>query len=187
MALFVLTSISLLLIVSDFSYFVGPKPSKDATIEAEPAKPSTKPTVEQKLDDAVRDLKVDYLGKLSAKDKEEGTFDELYTKLETEYPDHLPLQMAKLKYVDTHPKRSEMLTDVIAAAEIVINRISEDELALNLGRKVDSEDGDAVKVSSILEMTFKMSRYHVYQRHSSFVRFLCCCSNARKLRKRRIT
>jgi uncharacterized protein YbcI len=132
--------------VSHSSYTVGPKPGKEATVEAEPAEPTTKPTVEQKIDDAVRDLKVEFLGKLTSKEKEEGKFDELYVKLESEYPDHLPLLMAKLKYMDTHQKRSEMLNEVIRAAEAVISRISENELALNLGRKVDSEDGNAIKV-----------------------------------------
>lgn len=129
------------------SYTVGPKPSKEATIEAEPTAPTTKPTVEQKLEENVRDLQVEYLGKLTVSEKEEGKFDELYTKLEVEYRDHLPLRMAKLKYVDNHPERSKMLKEVIRSAEAVISGISEDELALNLGRKVDVEDGDAAKVS----------------------------------------
>ena len=100
----------------------------------------------------MRDLKVEYLGKLTATEKEEGEFDALHSQLEAEYPDHLPLYMAKLKYLDTHPKRIDMLMDVIAAAETVISRISEDEFALNLGRKVDSEDGDAVKVSRKVQL-----------------------------------
>lgn len=114
--------------------------------ETEPAAPTTKPSVDQKLDDLVRDLKVKYLGDLSADETEEGKFDELYSRLESEYPEHLPLLMAKMKYMDALPKSVERLSGVIGAAEAIISRISEDELALNLGRKLDSEDGDAVKV-----------------------------------------
>lgn len=101
--------------------------------------------MQEKLADAIRDLKIEHLGKLTAKEKEDGKFDELYATIEQEYLDHLPLRMAKLKYLDTHEKRSEMLEDIVAAADAIISRISEDELALNLGRKVDETDGDALK------------------------------------------
>ena len=104
-----------------------------------------KPTVQEKLNDAIRDIKIEHLGKLTAKEKEEGKFDELYMMMEKDYPDHLPLRMAKLKYLDTHEKRSEMLEEVVFAADGIISRISDDELALNLGRKVDDTDGDALQ------------------------------------------
>jgi len=104
-----------------------------------------KPSVQQRLDDAVRDLKIEYLGKLTTKEKEEGKFDELYATMEKDYPDHLPLRMAKLKFLDTHSQRSERLAEVVEAADALICRISEDELALNLGRAVDDTDGDALK------------------------------------------
>lgn len=124
---------------------MGPKPSKESPPEAAKPEPTVKPTVNDKLSDAIRDLKIEHLGKLSANEKEEGKFDELYTMMEQEYPDHLPLRMAKLKYLDKHDKRSEMLGEVAIAADAVISRIADDELALNLGRKVDDTDGDALK------------------------------------------
>ena len=104
-----------------------------------------KPTVQEKLDDAVRDLKIEHLGRLTAKEKKEGKFMELYITMEQEYPHHLPLRMSKLKYLDTHEKRSEMLTEVVAAADDILSRSSDDELALSFGRKVDESDGDALK------------------------------------------
>jgi predicted RNA-binding protein Jag len=97
------------------------------------------------MDEAVRDTKVAQLGKLTSTEKEAGKFEELYAKLEAEYPDHLPLRMANLKYVDTHKKRSEMLGAVVSAADAVVSRISEDALALHFGRKSDTEDPEAVK------------------------------------------
>jgi len=124
---------------------VGPKPAKDAPAEAEKPEPTVKPTATEKLDDAVRDLKIDHLGKLTPKEKEEGKFEEMYAAIEKDYPDHLPLHMAKLQKLDTDPKRSELLDDIISAADAIVSRISEDTLALNLGRKVDDTDGDALK------------------------------------------
>jgi len=75
-----------------------------------------------------------------------GKFDELYTKLVADYPDHLPLLMAKLKHLDEDKKRDEMLSKVIEAADAVIQKIDRDELALHFGRKSDSDDPAAVKV-----------------------------------------
>jgi tripeptidyl-peptidase-2 len=128
----------------EISYSVGPKPEKTPT-ESTEAEPKDERTAEEKMDEAVRDTKVAQLGKLTSTEKEAGKFEELYAKLEAEYPDHLPLRMANLKYVDAHKKRSEMLETVVSAADAVVSRISEDALALHFGRKSDTEDPEAVK------------------------------------------
>lgn len=54
--------------------------------------------------------------------------------------------MTKLKFLDENPKRQQNLDAIIAAANDVISRISDDDLAKFLGRKVDLENGDAVQV-----------------------------------------
>jgi tripeptidyl-peptidase-2 len=129
----------------EISYSVGPKPEKATTDVAETPEAKDERTAEEKMDEAVRDAKVAQLGKLTAKEKEDGKFEELYAKLEADYPDHLPLRMTNLKYVDAHKKRSEMLDVVVSAADAVATRISEDALALHFGRKSDTEDPESVK------------------------------------------
>jgi tripeptidyl-peptidase II len=123
---------------------------KEVTIEAKKAEQTMQPTVDQKLENAIRDLKVEHLTKLSASETKDGAFEELFAKLAAEYPGHIPLLMAKLEYLDGHPKRMDKLPDVIATANAILLSIDEDELALTLGRELDSEDGDAVKVSLII-------------------------------------
>jgi tripeptidyl-peptidase-2 len=128
-------------------YYVGPKPNKESSLEADPPQSTVKPTAEQKMNDAVRDLKVDYLGKLTKEEKLDGTFEKLYENLVKEYPDHLPLLMVRLRHLaTTQPTTTERLPEIAQAAEAVISHISEDELALNLGRKLDDTDANAVKV-----------------------------------------
>jgi tripeptidyl-peptidase-2 len=128
-------------------YYVGPKPNKETSLDTDPPVPTVKPTAEEKMNDAVRDLKVDYLGKLSKEEKLDGTFDKLYENLVKEYPDHLPLLMVRLRHLAaSQPSTPESLSEIVKAAEAVISHISEDELALNLGRKLDDTDANAVKV-----------------------------------------
>lgn len=114
-------------------------------MEAKSAAPTVTPTLEKKMDDAVRDLKIGYLSKLSA-EQEDTNFNDLWNKLVSDYSDSLPLYMAKLKYLDENSKRHENLAAIIVAAKDIINRISEDDLAKSLGRRVDMEDGDSIQV-----------------------------------------
>ena len=104
-------------------------------------------SLDKAMDDAVRDLKIQHLSKITyEKDDTTNTFNGLWDKLNLEYPQNLPLHMAKLKFLDENPKRRENLAEIIALANDIINRISEDDLARSLGRKVDLENGDAVQV-----------------------------------------
>jgi hypothetical protein len=119
---------------------------KEVTIEAKKAVPTVQPTVDQKLEDAVRDLKLEHLTKQSASETKDGAFEELFAKLAAEYLGHIPLLMIKLKYLDGHAKRMDMLAGIIAAANEIVSGIDEDELARTLGRELDSEDGYAVQV-----------------------------------------
>jgi hypothetical protein len=131
------------------SYVTGPNQSKKRSIEAKLAEPAVKPTFEEKMNEAVRDVKVGYLSK-EAEQQTDTSFRELWGKLVLEYPNYLPLYMAKLKYLDGHPTRQEHLSDIIGAAQDIINRISKDELATCLGQKVDLDNGDSVKVDILV-------------------------------------
>jgi tripeptidyl-peptidase II len=131
---------------------VGPKQEKSPS-DPEAKDPEDLRSVEQKLSDSIRDLKISHLNKLTAKEKDDGCFDSLYRTLETEYPDHLPLLMTKLQYLDSTDKKtaenrsSERLLKVVAAAEAVLALIDQDALACHFGRKTDPEDPLQVKVS----------------------------------------
>lgn len=136
------------------SLIVGPKPEKPPA-DPETPEPEDVRTLEQKLSDSVRDLKISHLNKLTVKEKDEGQFETLCEKLEGEYPGHLPLLMTKLEYLDTHEgkntvKRSgERLLEVIAAAEACVSLIDQDDLSRHFGRRVDTGDPDSVKVSRL--------------------------------------
>lgn len=130
------------------AYCVGPKPEK-SSVEPETSEPKDERTAQEKVDEAIRDLKVSQLGKLTAKEKEDGKFEVLYAQFSVEYPDHLPLLMAKLKYLDSQEKRTDMLQEIVEAASAVVAKIPQDSLAMHFGKKSDSEDPEAVKVSKI--------------------------------------
>ena len=128
-----------------FSYTVGPIHTNRVAIEAKSASPTVKETLESKLESAVRDLKIEHLSK-AAKEQTHDAFNDLWDKLVLDYPDNLQMYMTKLKYLDEHPNRQENLAAVIGAANDIISRISEDDLAKCLGRRVDLENGDSVQV-----------------------------------------
>ena len=110
-------------------YSVGPKPAKPSP---DPDAPELKDEriAQEKLADAIRDLKVSRLDELTAEETKEGVFEEFYEKLVAEYTKHLPLLMANLKYLDSEPKRANGLPDVVTAAEVILNEINEDDLAM---------------------------------------------------------
>lgn len=99
----------------------------------------------EQLANAIRDIKIEYLGKV-AEGEDEGAFQKLWQDLISEYPDHLYLYVARLKYLDGHPKRRERLKDVVLAAKDVVGRISEESLAQGLGRNVDPRNVNSVEV-----------------------------------------
>jgi tripeptidyl-peptidase-2 len=134
------------------SYTLGPKmENKPAASEAEVAEPKDERTPEQRLSEAIRDLKVDLLGKLTSAEKDSGKFEEIYAELWKEYPSHVPLLMTNLKCLDGLKKRSEILPQIEEAADKVIAQISEDELALHFGKKLDKDDPEKVKRNKELE------------------------------------
>eukprot|EP00934_Nitzschia_sp_Nitz4_P004024 Nitzschia sp. Nitz4//scaffold5_size260463//37246//41143//NITZ4_000947-RA/size260463-processed-gene-0.53-mRNA-1//1//CDS//3329555235//4014//frame0 len=132
------------------SYVVGPK-EEAAPAEPEAPEPKDERGVEERLEEAIRDLKVAQLEKLSKQEKSSGKFDELYAQLLKEYIGHVPLLMARLKYLDSHKKRADMLGDIVGAADDVVKEISENELALHYGRKQDKNDPERVKRGKEIE------------------------------------
>ena len=128
------------------SYVVGPKPASKSAEPEVPEVPDER-TVDEKIEEAVRDLKVEQLNKLTQAEKNDGKFEELYASLEVTYPNHLPLLLAGLKNVDTDDNRNEDSTLIIEAADKVIGNISEDELALHFGKNIDKDDPASCKVS----------------------------------------
>jgi tripeptidyl-peptidase-2 len=133
-----------------FLFVVGPK-MEQAASDTETQEPKDERTLEERLNEAVRDVKLEQLSKLTQKEKDDGKFEELFGQLEVEYPDHLPLFVAKLKHLDTDDKKAaEQLSRVIEAADVVIGKISDDELALHFGKLHDKENPREVQVSAPL-------------------------------------
>ena len=127
------------------TYTVGPKPVSKKS-EAETPEAKDERTVDEKVSEAVRDFRVEQLSKLTAAEKKDGKFDELYISFEEMYPDYLPLLLARLKYVDTEENRAEGSQKVVEASDKVIGNISEDELALHFGKNYEKEDPASCKV-----------------------------------------
>jgi tripeptidyl-peptidase-2 len=133
------------------SYTVGPKMDKPSDPDTV-AEPKDERTPEQRIDEAVRDLKVEQLGKLTSAEKEKGEFKKLYDELEKEYPNYIPLLSANLKYLDAQkPRDDNQLSQIVAAADKILAEISEDELALHFGKKLDKDDPEKVKKNKEME------------------------------------
>jgi tripeptidyl-peptidase-2 len=126
------------------SYFVGPK-SKKPSNESDVPEPKDERTPEEKMAEAIRDLKIAHLGKAIKQDEDEEVFTRMFSSIQQEYPDHLPLHVAKLRYTDGDKRRAERLAEVVVDCDEIISRIVEDELALHFGRKIDTDDPKAVK------------------------------------------
>lgn len=124
------------------SFTVGPKMEKSSSEEI--PEPKDTRSSEERLKDAIRDLEVDQLGKLTSVEKESGEFERTYERLYKEFPTHIPLLIAHLNHLDTSKKRTDFLPKIIEAADKVIAEISEDELALHFGKKHDNEDPEKV-------------------------------------------
>ncbi len=132
------------------TYIVGPKMEKPSP-EAELVETKDERGPEERLEDAIRDLKVGHLEKLTKEEKDKGKFEEMFVNMEMEYPSHVPLLMANLKYLDGLKTRLEILHKIVDAANKVIHEISEDELALHFGKKQDKDDPEKVKKSKEME------------------------------------
>jgi tripeptidyl-peptidase II len=132
------------------AYVVGPKMEKP-TSEPEVAEAKDPRTPEERIGEAIRDVKVSQLEKLTKEELDQGKFQTLYSDLIEEYPAYVPLIMTYLKFLDGLEARQENLESIIEVADQVISLIPEDELALHFGRKHDKEDPEKVKKNKNME------------------------------------
>jgi len=101
----------------------------------------------EKVEEAIRDLKVKKLSDLAGKDD----FMTLYDRFVAEYPDHLPLLQTKLAHLDSDKLRKDNLTQIVEVAEGIIGRIDQGKLAQHFGTNIDSDDPEAVKGRKAME------------------------------------
>jgi len=92
-------------------------------VKASTPEPSKKKTLDEQMEEAIRESKIGFLDKALKEDKDGIAFDDLYTgrSLVSEYPEHLPLLATKLRHVNE-------TAEMDSAADAIINIISEDEL-----------------------------------------------------------
>ncbi len=128
------------------SYVVPPPPPEAPKPPSKPTAPDERSEAE-KLAEKVRDVKVQHLGGLT----EAVAFEALYAELVKEYPTHIPLLQARLKFVDGEKTRKEHLAEVVAAADAVVGLVDTQALALHFGVKVDENDPKAVKLRGEME------------------------------------
>jgi tripeptidyl-peptidase II len=126
------------------TYYLASKPAKNkdpiSSVEEKDER-----SVDQKLEESIRDCKVKFLGKMTKEEKDSGKYDEMYVSLVKEYDGYLPLLLEGLKSLDNEKKRKEHLDKIILAADDIISRISEDELAVHFGKHHDKDNTNAVK------------------------------------------
>jgi len=105
-----------------------------------------------KMEEAIRSLKVGELNRLLEKSGDEAeSFEEVYKMFLTEYPNHIPLLMAGLKYYDHKDRRENSLTKVVDAADTVIDLVNEGDLAMHFGTSHDKEDPESCKQQKDME------------------------------------
>ena len=136
-------------------FVVGPKMDAKSTADAkgkEPELPDER-SVSEKIEEAVKALKVSELEKLSGGkgSEDEDKFKDLFDSLKTEYPDHLPLLIAGLKHYDHKDRRDGNLDKILEIADGTISLIDEKELAAHFGTSYDKEDAKACKEHKDME------------------------------------
>ncbi|XP_068732831.1 tripeptidyl-peptidase 2-like [Montipora capricornis] len=99
--------------------------------------PEKKP--QQQFEEAMRDLKISWIPKL----EDASLFDDLAQQ----YPDHLPLFVAQLHFLDSSKERLQKLPQIVKAAEKVIQMIDRAELSSYYGMKTDVRP-DAASIKS---------------------------------------
>lgn len=96
------------------------------------------------LADEVRDYEVAQLRKLGT-EKDARLFRGLAEQLQAKYPDHLPLLAMLLHREDAPEQRLERLDQIVQAADAIVDRIDQDQLAQYFGVKPDPENPDAAE------------------------------------------
>lgn len=96
-------------------------------------------TKEEEFNEAQRDLKVSWISKLDLSNT-------LYEDLKEDFPDHIPVYLARLQALDADKERSKHLPEIIDVAQLVLSKIDKDQLLAYFGMKSDlSPDAAAEK------------------------------------------
>lgn len=128
-------------------YIVGTKvESDDKSSKAKTPDLPDERSVKEKADEEIRSVKIEQLKKLMNTDEDATKFEEYYKELLAEYPDYIPLMMTALKYYDKKEKRMERIKEIIVAADLIISKINEKDLAVHFGMIHDKDDPKCVKV-----------------------------------------
>ncbi|XP_007891027.1 tripeptidyl-peptidase 2 [Callorhinchus milii] len=122
-------------------YYMVSSPNKMKNGNKEKASRDKEKDPKEAFDEAMRDLKIQWLPKL-----DQGY---LYDELVSVHPEHLPVHVAYLAYLDSEKKRKS-LDDIIQAAERVISYIDQTALVTHLALKTDSRP-DAASIKSEME------------------------------------
>jgi tripeptidyl-peptidase-2 len=93
-------------------------------------------TKDVEFEEAVRDLKISWIGKLSSCQSQR-----LYEDLKVDHEDFLPLYVARLHAIDSDKDRLNRLPDLIMAAKLVIEHVDIDALLAYSGTKIDLRQG----------------------------------------------
>jgi len=101
--------------------------------DAEPEKPEL-----EKLAEEVRDLRVERLGKLEG-EKNDEAFETLAAEILADWPDWLPVLVARLERRDSEKGKGDTQA-IVAAAQAVIDAVDRSALAEYFGTTADDED-----------------------------------------------
>mmetsp|Transcript_8805 Transcript_8805/g.11071 ORF Transcript_8805/g.11071 Transcript_8805/m.11071 type:complete len:1292 (+) Transcript_8805:46-3921(+) len=137
---------------TEIKFIIGTKfQSKDKNAKAKAPESPDERSLDEKIEEEIKSVKVDELKKLMDKDNKSQEIEEYSKKLMKQYPDHLPLLMAMLRYYDKKDSRSEKLQSIIDTADLVINQVDQKELAAHFGSNHDEEDPKSTKERKVME------------------------------------
>ncbi|XP_072034385.1 tripeptidyl-peptidase 2-like isoform X2 [Amphiura filiformis] len=118
-----------------FIYVLTQTPHKPHTPKAEKPKEKTK---EDEFQEALRDLKINWISKLEG--------DSLFEEVNEKYPDHLPLHVAQMNTKESNKDRSKILPEIIQLADKVLSLIDQSAVASHIATKHDTRpDALAIK------------------------------------------
>ncbi|KAE9552976.1 hypothetical protein FO519_003813 [Halicephalobus sp. NKZ332] len=119
-----------------------------STVTIEPKKEKEKAKdgeeSERELKEAIRDLEIKYLAKIT--DKKQAN--DLFSKLNSEFPDHLPLLVAQVERISS--MKFVDLQELSRAVEMVLETAKPEEVLKFYGAKTDSNEED-IRISSEME------------------------------------
>ncbi|XP_077987332.1 tripeptidyl-peptidase 2-like [Glandiceps talaboti] len=122
-----------------FKYILTQGPHKQSSNKGSGGDKDKEKNKEDEYNDALRDLKINWMSKLEN--------DDLYVELSEKYQDHLPLYVARMTAKETSKERSKQLSEVVAAADKVLSLINVIELATYIAMKTDPRpDASTIKV-----------------------------------------